>query len=129
MGLTSRGSAQLDKIRIDHMTFYGTHGVLPEENRLGQRYYVDLELHLDVSQAAATDDLQHSVNYAEVYEVVKQLVEETEVKLIETLATNIAEAILASFAVMEVWVKVTKPDPPIKGFQGAVAVEITRDQK
>lgn len=116
----------MDKIRIDQMTFYGTHGVLPEENQLGQRYYVDLELTLDLQPAARHDDLSKSVNYAEVYELVRHEVEQTEVKLIETLAENIANRILASFQVTRVTVKVVKPDPPIRGFHGSVSVEITR---
>lgn len=116
----------LDAIRINQMTFYGTHGVLPEENRLGQRFYVDLALWLDVKQASTTDQLRHSVNYAEVYELIKREVEQTEVKLIETLAENIASIVLRAFPIHEVWIKVTKPNPPIPSFHGTVSVEMTR---
>ena len=49
------GGCLLDKIHIEGMTFYGTHGVLPEENRLGQRFLIDLELGLDLQQAAIRD--------------------------------------------------------------------------
>lgn len=116
----------MDKIRLDQMTFYGTHGVLSEENRLGQRFCVDLELRLDLKKATQTDDLHDSVNYAEVYEMVKEEIEQTQVNLIETLAENIAQRILSTFPVFEIWVRVVKPNPPIRGFQGAVSVELTR---
>lgn len=119
----------MDKIRLDHMTFYGTHGVLSEENRLGQRFYVDLELRLDLKKATQSDDLHDSVNYAEVYEIVKKEVEQTQVNLIETLAENIAQRILSTFSIFEVWVRVVKPHPPIQGFQGAVSVELVRSRQ
>ena len=118
----------MDKIHIEGMVFYGTHGVLPEENRLGQRFSVDLELGLDVSKAALEDRLNFTVNYADVYRVVKREVEETEVKLIETLAENIANRILSYFPVEQVRVKVNKLNPPIKGFHGTVSVEIVRSR-
>lgn len=116
----------MDKIHIEGMTFYGTHGVLPEENRLGQRFLIDLELGLDLQQAALEDRLDLSVNYADVYEMVKTEVEQTEVKLIETLAENISKQILQRFPVTHVRVKVNKLNPPIQGFYGTVGVEIVR---
>jgi len=116
----------LDKIHIEGMMFYGTHGYLPEENRLGQRFVVDLTLEHDLQEAASQDRLDLSINYADVYEVVKREVEQTEVKLIETLAENIAQRVLEQFPVDQVSVKVKKLNPPIKGFHGSVSVEIVR---
>lgn len=116
----------MDKIHIEGMIFYGTHGVLPEENRLGQRFLVDLELELDLREAALEDCLDLSVNYADVYQVVQTEVEQTEVKLIETLAENIAKRVLHRFSVEQIRVKVSKLNPPIKGFHGTVSVEIVR---
>src|SRR5690606_31871826 len=114
------------KIQLEGMSFYGTHGVLTEENRLGQRFSVDLELFLDITKAAQKDLLKHSINYAEVYDTVKSEVEGTEVKLLETLAENIAQKVLTAFQIQQVRVKVRKLHPPIKGFDGTVSVEIVR---
>lgn len=119
----------MDKIFLRKMQFYAYHGAYPEENRLGQRFYVDVELFLDLSLAGATDELVHTINYAEIYDVVRQEVEESQYQLIETLAEKIAEKILDGFAVQEVLVRVTKPDPPIPGHYQAVGVEIKRKKQ
>lgn len=118
----------MDKIHIEGMMFYGTHGYLPEENRLGQRFLVDLTLEYDLKKAALKDRLDLSINYADVYEVVRKEVEQTEVKLIETLAENIAQRVLEQFPVQQVFVKVKKPNPPIKDFHGSVSVEMVRNR-
>ncbi|WP_044641840.1 dihydroneopterin aldolase [Risungbinella massiliensis] len=116
----------MDKIFLQKMHFYAYHGVLPEENRLGQRFQVDLELFLDLASAGATDDLQKTINYAEVYEAVRQEVEGHKYMLLEKLADQIAHKLLKEFAIEEVLVRVTKPDPPIPGHYQAVGVEIKR---
>ncbi|MBN2910635.1 dihydroneopterin aldolase [Polycladomyces sp. WAk] len=119
----------MDKIFFRRMQFYGYHGVYSEENKLGQRFYVDLELMLDLSVPAETDDLNRTVDYAKVYETVRELVEERTYRLVESLAESIAQALLAAFPVEEVWVRVTKPDPPIPGHYDAVGVEIRRKRR
>jgi 7,8-dihydroneopterin aldolase/epimerase/oxygenase len=118
----------VDKIFLQQLYFYGYHGVFPEENRLGQRFTVDLELGLNLLPAAQTDQLSLTVDYATVYEVVKGEVEGTSVKLIETLAENIAAQLLQKFAIQQVKVRVTKPDPPIPGHYQAIGVEIARSR-
>jgi 7,8-dihydroneopterin aldolase/epimerase/oxygenase len=110
------------------MYFYGYHGVFPEENQLGQRFIVDLELGLDLRPATRTDQLKLTVNYAEVYEAVKREVEGTPLKLVETLAEKIAATLLEQFPLQQVKVCVTKPDPPIPGHYEAVGVEIVRSR-
>jgi dihydroneopterin aldolase len=117
----------VDKIYVNKMEFYGYHGVFPEENKLGQRFFVDLNVSLDLMQAGQTDELDYSVNYGELYAVCQEIVEGAPVKLIETVAERIAGKILADFPrVSEVTVTLTKPDPPIPGHYKSVAIEITR---
>ncbi|MFD1427934.1 dihydroneopterin aldolase [Kroppenstedtia sanguinis] len=118
----------MDKIFFNGMAFYAYHGVFPEENRLGQRFLVDLELDLHFQAAAETDDLRQTVNYAEVYEAVQAEVEGNSYALLETLAERIADRLLTGFPVEEVQVRVTKPDPPIPGHYQSVGVEIQRRQ-
>jgi dihydroneopterin aldolase len=116
-----------DKIVLTGMQFYGHHGVYPEENRLGQRFVVDVELHLDVSEAGRSDLLEHTVNYAEVYEQVRAVVEERTFRLIESLAEHIASQVLASYTIVNAaTVRVTKPHPPFPAHFGGVTVEIFR---
>ncbi len=117
----------MDKIYVNQMKFYGYHGVSPEETKLGQRFSVDLMVELDLSKAGKSDDLTQSVNYADLYNTCKKVVEEETHKLVETVAERIAEDILVSFSLIEsCTVKVIKPDPPIPGYYDSVAVEITR---
>lgn len=117
----------MDKIFLNQLQFYGYHGVLPEETRLGQRFSVDLIVELDLSKAGASDDLRDSINYAELYNVCKQVVEGETFKLVESIAERIASEVLHGFsAVKAVTVKVFKPDPPIQGHYQSVAIEIKR---
>lgn len=109
------------------MQFYGYHGVLEEETRLGQRFNVDLVLELDLKEAGTSDDVNHTINYAEVYAKVKEIVEGPPFKLIETLAENIAQELLVTYERLKCCtIKVIKPDPPIPGHYTSVAVEMTR---
>ncbi|MDE5415964.1 dihydroneopterin aldolase [Alkalihalobacterium chitinilyticum] len=119
----------MDKIIIDQMQFYGYHGVYPEENKLGQRFKVDATLWLDLSPAGTNDDLNQTINYAEVYELTKKVVENQTHKLVETIAENISSSILKTFPIVQsCTIKVIKPDPPINGHYNSVAVEITRSR-
>ena len=58
-----------DYIRLENMIFYGRHGVLAEENRLGQKFSVDIKMFLDLRTASSNDDLTSSVDYSLVYTV------------------------------------------------------------
>ena len=111
------------------MEFYGYHGVFSEETKLGQRFTVDLTVSLDLKKAGETDELEYSVNYAELYNVCKGIVEGKPFKLVEAVAEKIAAEILESFPMVEeTKIKVIKPDPPIPGHYQSVAVEITRSR-
>nr|WP_232335183.1 MULTISPECIES: dihydroneopterin aldolase [Thermoactinomyces] len=111
---------------MKRLSFYGYHGAYAEENRLGQRFYVDLEMKLDLRPAGTTDDLQKTVDYGAVYQKVENIMTGTRVKLIETLAERIAGRLLADFPIEEVRVRVTKPNPPIQGHYESVGVEVVR---
>ena len=120
----------MDKIILEKMDFYGYHGVYPEENKLGQRYQVDLTLYVDLKTAGQTDDLNNSVNYAEIYTLCKGIVEGKPYNLIEVVAEKIAADILISYPIIQSCkIKVVKPDPPIPGHYDSVAVEIIREQE
>lgn len=117
----------MDAIRLSRMQFYGRHGVFPEENRLGQRFVVSLEMKLDLAEAGRTDDLAHTVDYSAVYELVKSVVEGEPCKLIEALAETIASRVLDAYAkIHEVTVRVVKPHPPFDAIFDGVEVELTR---
>jgi dihydroneopterin aldolase/2-amino-4-hydroxy-6-hydroxymethyldihydropteridine diphosphokinase len=118
---------RMDKLVLSGMEFFGNHGVFPEENRLGQRFRVDLELFLDLTRACSSDDLEHTINYAEVYGLVLSIVENETFRLIEALAGRIASGVLHHYTdINAVTVRVIKPHPPFKIFFEGVTVEIHR---
>lgn len=116
-----------DKIILKRMSFYGYHGALPEENKIGQRFIVDVELDADLYAAGVSDNLDQTVNYAEVYSLVGKIVEGPACLLIEAVAERISERLLKTFPqAASCRIRVTKPDPPIAGHYESVAVEIER---
>ncbi|KAK3275418.1 hypothetical protein CYMTET_16452 [Cymbomonas tetramitiformis] len=82
--------SQQDQIFLRGLLFHGYHGVLPEENVLGQKFIVDLVLSADLQLAGQSDNLENTVNYAEVYKSVKGVVEGPHHQLIESVAESIA---------------------------------------
>ncbi len=119
----------LDKIFVHDMEFYGYHGVFPEENKLGQRFRVNLTVELDLHKAGKTDDLHDSVNYGELFHLCEEIVEGKPYKLIEAVAESIATAILNKYTMIQrCTITVIKPNPPLRGHYHSVAAEITRDR-
>lgn len=117
----------MDKILMNNLGFYGYHGVLKEESVLGQKFFFDIELHLDTKPAGITDDMNKSVSYADVYELVKDIVENKRFNLLEALSHNIAIDILEKFElIQEVMVRVKKPEAPVNGIYDYFGVEIRR---
>lgn len=119
----------MDRMLLKRMVFYGYHGVFPEENKLGQKYYVDLDLLMDLRRAAQSDDVADTVNYAEIHALVKEIVEGPPVKLIETLTQKIASAVLGTYtSIIKATVSVTKPNPPFDITFDGVTVEFRRQR-
>lgn len=111
------------------MQFYGYHGLFSEETKLGQRFYVDVDLFTSLKEAGETDKMEASIHYGEAYERVKDIVEGSPRHLIEAVAEDIARNLLNKFATLQACrVKVIKPDPPIPGHYESVAVEIYRER-
>ena len=99
-----------DRILLEGMVFHGRHGTLPAERELGQPFAVDVELRLDLRPAGLSDDLTQTVDYGEVHNKVKEIVEGPPVNLTETLAERIAATVLREHPPVEaVRVKVAKP--------------------
>ncbi|EJQ0571164.1 dihydroneopterin aldolase [Listeria innocua] len=117
----------MDKIYLNELAFYGYHGVLQEETKLGQTFRVSLILGLSTKKAGQSDSVDDTVSYADVYETVKGIVEGTPFKLIEALAEKIASEVLTDYPLLEeITIKLIKPNPPIPGHYDSVAVEIKR---
>lgn len=118
----------MDEITLTGLTFFGTHGVNPEETALGQRFGVDLSFWLDLSKAAASDNLEDTVSYAAIFKLVRKEVEGDPSKLLEHLAGRVAAVVLKHDSRIEkTRVRITKLNPPLKGsITGQVGVVIER---
>ena len=104
----------MDQICIKKLEIFARHGVLPEENTLGQKFLVTATLYGDTSKAGRSDALEDSINYAEVSQLVKEITEKQVFKLIETLAEQIAEGILLAYPKLcKVDIEVEKPWAPV----------------
>lgn len=127
---SSDNSPPHDSITLEGMTFYAYHGVNPEERELGQRFVVDLTVEADLSAPGQSDELSDTVDYSEVYRAVKAVVEGETYNLLEAVAEAVARRVLASFPVVAVRARVTKPSPPIKGaVLDGVSVEVYRERQ
>jgi len=129
------GRVVSDRILLHGIRFHGHHGVTEDERTVGQWYSVDLELHLDLSAAGRTDDLERTVDYASVSGDVSALGTDRSFSLIEALAETIAEMTLRAYPVERVLVRVTKRPPPDvvaslapRGTLDAAAVQIERSR-
>lgn len=115
------------KISLDNLEFFAHHGVLPQEQAVGQEYVVDVGLNLVDSSALSAlihDELSGTVNYAEAYVVVRREMAVPSA-LLEHVAARTAGALLQAFpTVQSVNVKITKLRPPVSGMTGSAAVEI-----
>lgn len=112
------------------LQFYGYHGLFPEENKLGQRFTVDIELHVELKKAGVRDKMEDSIHYGQAFDVIQTIVEGKAKNLVEAVAEEIASKLLAEFDLLQAClVKVIKPDPPIPGHYESVAVEIFREKK
>jgi len=115
-----------DEIRLTGLTVFGRHGVFAHEREDGQEFTIDLRLRIDLSDAAASDDVTDTVHYGELAEKVAAVVAGEPVNLIETLAQRIADAALDDRRVHAVDVTVHKPHAPIPLTFADVSVTIRR---
>ena len=115
------------KILFENLKIYAYHGVLPEETIIGTYFIVNVELHADLWKAVGTDDLNDTVNYAEVNDIIH---EEMKIpsKLMEHVCGRISKKIKLAFQqISYIKVKMTKTNPPMQGEMEGVSVEIEKD--
>jgi len=115
----------VDRIALQGMAFSGRHGVGSAERERAQRFKVDIEVDVDLSEAGRTDRLSDTIDYRQMRAIAKQTIEGESVTLIETLATRIAEGVLALPKVRSVTVRVAKRPASMSPIEAA-AVHISR---
>ena len=115
-----------DRIELRGLTALGVCGVLPEEQERAQPFEVDLDIEADLSTAGTSDDLDDTVDYGAVCELVERVVTTERFRLIERLAARIAEVVLSDDRVLTVTVTVRKLRPPVAQIVATSGVRITR---
>ena len=116
----------MDRIVISGLREMGVHGVLPEEQVRPQPFEIDIELSVDVSAAGASDDLDDTVDYGAVCDAVGRVVASEQYRLLERLASRIAEVCRADPRVVGAIVEVRKLHPPVRAMVNYVGVRVER---
>jgi dihydroneopterin aldolase/2-amino-4-hydroxy-6-hydroxymethyldihydropteridine diphosphokinase len=118
----------MDKITISDLEVFAFHGVLKEENSLGQKFLISAELYMDISEAAKDDDISKSINYADTCKEIDTFLKKNTFKLIETMADRLAKYLLILYKPLdEVCIKIKKPWAPILMTLDTVSVSVKRE--
>ncbi|MDP6039356.1 MAG: dihydroneopterin aldolase [Candidatus Latescibacteria bacterium] len=112
-------------LRIQNMVFYGYHGLFEEEAKLGQQFEVDVDVYGDFRGFAHKEN-PVAVDYPRICELVEQVVTGERYGLVEALADRIAEVLQSQLRLMQVVVRVRKPNPPVAISFDGVEVEVRR---
>ena len=117
----------MDRIFLSEMKIETTVGIWEWEKRIKQQVIIDIEMSANIKKAAATDQIEDTLNYKAVAKSVRKLVEESSFQLVETMAEKISELVIGEHNVSWVRVKVNKPGA-IRGSKG-VGIIIERGDK
>ena len=105
----------IGKVALEGLEFHAFHGVYPHERDSGNWFEVDIAVETDFSKGAENDELAGTINYEEIFQVVKDGMEEPS-KLLETVAEKIVSSVLNKFpTATQVELKISKINPPIGG--------------
>ena len=115
----------MSKITIENMEFYAYHGHFEEEQKIGTWFSLDLIMDVDTSKAELSDELEDTVDYSAVYQVVKEQMMIPS-KLLENVGRRILNTIKERFPeVKDAQLKVRKMNPPLGGKMSFVSLEFT----
>ena len=117
----------MGKIVIEEMEFYAFHGHYQEEQIVGNRFLVDLELKTDLTAPAQSDQLDDAVNYQQAYKIIKHEMRITKSNLLENIAKRILDALFREMkGIDKATVKIRKMHPPMGGPIQSVGVSMSR---
>ncbi len=118
----------MSTISVNGMEFYAYHGCFEEEQKIGNRFIVDIHAEADIRKASLSDDLSKTINYQELYKICKHEMEIPS-KLIEHVAQRILVTIRNKLPLIT-YAKITihKLNPPIGGKMESVSVSMNSDE-
>jgi dihydroneopterin aldolase len=114
-----------DRLLLEGMEFFGYHGDIKAERDLGGRYAVDVSIEADLVAAGKSDDLADTIDYVRCFQLIRDVVENRQFRLLEGLAQAIADEVLSVPRATAVSVRVAK-QPPLRGGFDRFAVVIER---
>jgi len=120
----------MGKIVIEEMEFYAFHGHYQEEQIVGNRFLVDLEMDADLAAAAGSDNLNDAVNYQQAYQIIKNEMRRTKSNLLENIGKRILDALYAEMEGIEkATIRIRKLNPPMGGPIKSVGIKMSRKTK
>ena len=120
----------MGKIVIEEMEFYAFHGHYQEEQIVGNRFLVDLEMDADLAAPANSDNLNDAVNYQQAYQIIKNEMRRTKSNLLENIGKRILDALFAEMSgIKKATIRIRKLNPPMGGPIKSVGVKMSRKQK
>ncbi len=116
----------MSKILLEDMEFYAYHGHFKEEQVIGNRFILNLELSLDTSKAQESDLLKDTVNYQAVYNLVRESMQQKS-HLLEHIAKRVLDVVFENFPEIQgAKLKISKMNPPLGGKVHAVSIVLER---
>lgn len=120
----------MGKIVIEEMEFYAFHGHYQEEQIVGNRFLVDLEMDADLTAAADSDNLNDAVNYQQAYQIIKNEMRRTKSNLLENIGKRILDALYAEMeGINKASIRIRKLNPPMGGPIKSVGIKMSRKKK
>ncbi|MDZ7923037.1 MAG: dihydroneopterin aldolase [Marinagarivorans sp.] len=116
----------MDKVFIKHLKTEGVIGVFDWEREVRQPLYIDITMATDIAQAAASDDLAHTLDYKTICDFIQQRVAGSHFKLIETLAETLAQELRQEFAIR--WLELSVHKPSAIAAAGDIGITIQRGE-
>lgn len=116
----------MDYILLSNINFFAFHGVGEQETKVGNTFLIDIKIGVDLSKACISDNIEDTINYSAVYDIVKKVME-TPCKLLERVAEKICNELKITFNQIEyIEIKLTKINPPIMGQMDSASVILIR---
>lgn len=115
------------KIKISRLALHGRHGVLEAEQKLGQRFFLDLDITAEIGGATETDNVEDTLHYGQVIKKASAAFNERHFNLIEAAAAHVADVLMADFPqILAIEVTAHKPAAPIAAIIDGLSVTIDK---
>ncbi len=113
-------------IELEKMEFYAFHGCYKEEQRVGNKFIVNISIETNISTARISDNIQDTINYVKIYNAVKDEMKQNS-HLLEHVAGRIIDRLLHDFPqILHITVKISKMNPPVGGQMKAFSLTLSQ---